>query len=79
MALPIWTFAMMGYTVGWRDDGETYQVLMNGSVKLARKDESDGVAEWIFQRVTTVVVKMRKGIEVVQLDPPPEKTKQLKI
>ncbi|KAK4703283.1 ceramide glucosyltransferase, partial [Phenoliferia sp. Uapishka_3] len=35
MALPIWIFAMIGSEVGWRDNGQTYRVQMDGSVRLS--------------------------------------------
>lgn len=40
---------MLGYTVGWRDDGQTYRVLRDGSVRLARENEGDGWAEGMLR------------------------------
>lgn len=53
MALPIWAFAMLGNTVGWRDDGKSYRVLMNGSVQLVKASEKLGYAERTFSWVAS--------------------------
>mgnify|MGYP001580079223 FL=1 len=51
MALPIWAFAMLGNEVGWRDNGQTYKVQMDGSVRLANEGEARGVAETLLAKV----------------------------
>ncbi|KAI5479554.1 glycosyltransferase family 21 protein [Pseudohyphozyma bogoriensis] len=45
MALPIWLFAMLGNTVGWRDNGETYKVQTDGSVKLVGENDQEAFVE----------------------------------
>ena len=69
MAFPIWAFAMLGFTVGWRNDGQTYQVLMDGSVRLAEKGESDGWVEGLL-RVARRIVGERRGYDELMLEDP---------
>ena len=51
LALPIWAFAMLGNEVGWRDNGQTYKVQRDGSVRLAGEGEGRGIAETLFSKV----------------------------
>ena len=76
MAFPIWAFAMLGFTVGWRNDGQTYQVLMAGSVRLARKGESDGWVEGIMRCARRIVGEGRGNEEILLEDPIPVRTKR---
>lgn len=71
MAFPIWCFAMLGNTVGWRDDGATYQVLMNGSVRLMKPGDSHGLEEWLFKKVVNGTKRWRSDYREIRLDPPP--------
>jgi ceramide glucosyltransferase len=51
-ALPIWTFAMLGNKVSWREDGKLYKVKPDGKVVQAHsKDWIDEVAEGCFRRI----------------------------
>ena len=76
MAFPIWAFAMLGFTVGWRNDGQTYQVLMDGSVRLAEKGESDGWVEGCMRFARRVVGERRGYDELTLEDPIPSAAKR---
>ncbi|GAA5871728.1 hypothetical protein JCM3774_003032 [Rhodotorula dairenensis] len=59
VALPIWLFAMMGDTVGWRDEGTVYRVQRDGSVRALR----DGEREAWIERVWAVVARRYRGAQ----------------
>lgn len=67
MAFPIWAFAMMGNTVGWRESGRTYRVRRDGSVGLVREEEGDGWAEGCLRRVRRRMGE-RKGYVTISPD-----------
>ncbi|GAA6059526.1 hypothetical protein JCM10212_006024 [Sporobolomyces blumeae] len=58
LALPIWLFAMLGDTVGWRDDGTVYKVRRDGSVRELADDEHEA---WV-ERVWAKVVARWRGV-----------------
>ncbi|GAA5941109.1 ceramide glucosyltransferase [Sporobolomyces koalae] len=58
LALPIWLFAMLGDTVGWRDEGRVYKVRRDGSVRELKVGEKEAAIE----RVWAVVVQRWKGV-----------------
>ncbi|BGP13833.1 hypothetical protein JCM10213_000980 [Rhodosporidiobolus nylandii] len=51
-ALPIWVFAMLGNTVGWRDEGTVYVVQKDGSVRELREGEQEALVERVWAKVT---------------------------
>lgn len=53
LALPIWLFAMLGDTVGWRDEGTVYRVQRDGSVRALNDGEGEALVERLWQRVST--------------------------
>ncbi|KAM0753749.1 hypothetical protein T439DRAFT_162764 [Meredithblackwellia eburnea MCA 4105] len=52
LALPVWVFAMLGNEVGWRDNGQTYRVQSDGSVKLVPEGTKQGLADRLLTDVT---------------------------
>lgn len=61
LALPIWLFAMMGDTVGWRDEGTVYRVQRDGSVRALREGEKEAWIERAWATVSTRYLGSRKG------------------
>ncbi|GAA5989275.1 hypothetical protein JCM10908_001235 [Rhodotorula pacifica] len=59
LALPIWLFAMLGDTVGWRDEGTVYRVQRDGSVRALRDGEKEA---WI-ERAWAVVARRYQGAQ----------------
>ncbi|GAA6013065.1 hypothetical protein JCM8202_003005 [Rhodotorula sphaerocarpa] len=57
LALPIWLFAMMGDTVGWREEGTVYRVQRDGSVRAL----NDGEQEAWVERAWAAVVQRQRG------------------
>ncbi|GAA5830219.1 hypothetical protein JCM11251_001272 [Rhodosporidiobolus azoricus] len=51
LALPIWLFAMLGNTVGWRDEGTVYRVKRDGSVRALREGEKEAWVERVWAKV----------------------------
>lgn len=58
LALPIWLFAMLGDTVGWRDEGKVYKVRRDGSVR----ELEDGEKEARIERIWAKIVKRWRGV-----------------
>ncbi|GAA5957639.1 hypothetical protein JCM3765_001463 [Sporobolomyces pararoseus] len=58
LALPIWLFAMLGDTVGWRDEGTVYKVRRDGSVRELEAGEKEAAIE----RVWSIIVKRWRGV-----------------
>lgn len=58
-AFPIWLFAMLGDTVGWRDEGTVYRVQRDGSVRALR----DGEREAWIERAWAVVATRYRGAQ----------------
>ncbi|GAA5981525.1 hypothetical protein JCM5350_004618 [Sporobolomyces pararoseus] len=58
LALPIWLFAMLGDTVGWRDEGTVYKVRRDGSVRELEPGEKEAAIE----RVWSKIVKRWRGV-----------------
>lgn len=67
LALPIWTFAMLGNEVGWRDNGESYRVKTDGSVERVREGAPGGLAERALRKVRERLGK-RDGYSVLSPD-----------
>lgn len=59
LALPIWIFAMLGDTVGWRDEGTVYRVQRDGSVRALRDGEKEA---WV-ERAWAVVARRYQGAQ----------------
>ena len=51
LALPIWVFAMLGDTVGWRDEGTVYKVNRDGTVRELVDGESEALVEIVWARI----------------------------
>ncbi|GAA6009105.1 hypothetical protein JCM10207_004095 [Rhodosporidiobolus poonsookiae] len=68
LALPIWLFAMMGNTVGWRDEGTVYVVQRDGSVRPLREGEQEALCERVWARVTRRWKSARGGYVTLQPD-----------
>ncbi|GAA6016640.1 hypothetical protein JCM11491_006028 [Sporobolomyces phaffii] len=51
LAFPIWLFAMLGDTVGWRDEGKVYKVRRDGSVRELAPGEREAAIERAWARV----------------------------
>ncbi|GAA5956524.1 hypothetical protein JCM21900_000601 [Sporobolomyces salmonicolor] len=68
LALPIWVFAMLGDTVGWRDEGKVYKVRRDGSVRELREGEREA---WVERAWQGVVVRWTgaRGAGYVTLSP----------
>jgi ceramide glucosyltransferase len=66
MALPIWTFAMLGNTISWRDEGEKYTVLMDGSVQRLTGD--DGLVDRILRWTTKLSYRRQKYEQLERKD-----------
>ncbi|BGP05997.1 Ceramide glucosyltransferase [Rhodotorula toruloides] len=62
LALPIWLFAMLGDTVGWRDEGTVYRVQRDGSVRALKDGESEALVERLWQRISTRWLAGRGGL-----------------
>ncbi|GAA5884207.1 hypothetical protein JCM16303_002407 [Sporobolomyces ruberrimus] len=58
LAFPIWLFAMLGDTVGWRDEGKVYKVRRDGSVR----ELEDGEKEAAIERLWAKVVEKWRGV-----------------
>ncbi|GAA6037150.1 hypothetical protein JCM8097_008760 [Rhodosporidiobolus ruineniae] len=68
LALPIWVFAMLGDTVGWRDEGTVYKVRRDGSVRALREGEREAWIERAWAKVTRRWSSGRSGYVTLMPD-----------